>query len=1250
MISQNKTTPYKTHTTMEKNIFNPTEQERARLPVHIFNILVPMNLGPMLVNRNDRYVGQSLITYGELCEGEAALFRQLLKPGDVAIEAGANIGAHTVLLSNLVGESGQIIAYEPQRIVFQTLCANLALNQCLNVDARQQGLGEQAGEMTLPIADPRVINNFGGLSLLASGSGEKVAIATIDSLKLSRCHLIKIDVEGMEIDVLAGAQNTIQRCRPILYLENDRAEKSAALIARVLAMGYRAWWHLVPLFNPNNHANNPDNIFADTVSVNMLCQPAEFAFSVDDLREITDPAERWDVPLHIAPAAKCTMDASLPSDEESIYHERIQANPEDHAAWHALGLLAFVADDLQQAAQQVTTAIAIAPAVAQYHCDIGEIYRRMAQSEKSVLAGRRAIELAPHDPDAHYRLGLAYDDNNDIHQALACYRQTTELDSTHYLAWYYQGASLAQQGGTQAAIAAYTQAVTTNPGFAEAQHALGILLGKQGKHSEARSRFEMALRARPDFIATHFSLSSLKTYTVKDPHLAMLASIYDRRSELSDQARSQTCFAYGKALEDVGNHELSFAAYAEGNLAQHTLLPVNESQADDLVENIKALFNKKFFAKWRHRQNSHSTHTAFRPVFIVGMPHSGSSVLEKILTSHTSACRTEVRVDFSELLATVADAPPGKPLGKRIESLTDDNVQRIGEEYLHRIVHHAPNGIISVDRTLANYFYLGLIHLVLPQAKIIHILRDPMDTCFSCYSQLFADDSLAFSYDLESSGRHYVRYMVLMRHWHAVLPEGTILDLHYEDLITNMAGQARRALEFTGLTWNDRCLESNDNVIPRARWKHYAQYLEPLFNTVKHYRSEDDAAKIITSALPASILRSADEQHKQHRFAEALAYYDQAIALRPDNSIALNNKGLLLKDMGRMEEARDCFARAVTLTPEMAIARYNLGTTQLQLGNWLDGWENYEARWTGNNEAHQGLIEKPSELLPHWNGEKNTETQGLLVLTEQGAGDNLQFARYLTLATQRFAKVGFVCPWPLLRLIESSFGDKIFLLSSIPKDTADWHWQCSLMSLPRAFRTQEETIPAATPYFAVPPLAQAHWRTRLENAAPGRLRVGIAWAGNKSYAHDARRSLSFEQLLPLLRNQQVTWISLQVRMAPDRPPVIPVGINWLDWTTELADFADTAALVANLDLVISIDSAMAHLAGAMARPTWLLNRFEGEWRWLKDRDDSPWYPQMRIFTQPRFGDWNSVIETAAAVMRMESKIPLVTPRPIKITV
>lgn len=259
----------------------------------IFNVLVQTSSGPMLANRNDCYVGRSLIAYGECCEGESAMFRQLITAGDTVIEAGANIGMHTLLYSQLVGESGRVFAFEPQRIVFQTLCANLAINQCLNVFAREQGLGRTSGEMVLPSVDPRVPNNFGGLNLLAEGPGERVDIVTIDGLNLPRCNFIKADVEGMEGEVLAGAAATIRRCRPLLYLENDRTDRSAALIEQVLSLGYRLWWHLVPLFNPNNFAKNPENIFGGTLAINMLCQPAELARPVSGLREILNPLGWW---------------------------------------------------------------------------------------------------------------------------------------------------------------------------------------------------------------------------------------------------------------------------------------------------------------------------------------------------------------------------------------------------------------------------------------------------------------------------------------------------------------------------------------------------------------------------------------------------------------------------------------------------------------------------------------------------------------------------------------------------------------------------------------------------------------------------------------------------------------------------------------------------------------------------------------------------------------------------------------------
>lgn len=268
-------------------------QDPDSLPQDTFNVLVETRLGPMLANRNDRYVGQCLIRYGEFSEGEAQVFRQLVRGGDVVVEAGSNIGVHTVLLSRLAGASGCVHAFEPQRIVFQTLCANLALNQCLNVHARQQGLGREPGRMGLPAVDPRQLNNYGGLSLLPGGSGESVDIVTIDSLALERCRLIKADVEGMEAEVIAGATQTIQRHRPLLYLENDRKDRSARLLQMLLDLDYRLWWHVTPLYNPDNFRRNADNALAGFVSINVLCQPREAALPVAGMREIQDPAEQW---------------------------------------------------------------------------------------------------------------------------------------------------------------------------------------------------------------------------------------------------------------------------------------------------------------------------------------------------------------------------------------------------------------------------------------------------------------------------------------------------------------------------------------------------------------------------------------------------------------------------------------------------------------------------------------------------------------------------------------------------------------------------------------------------------------------------------------------------------------------------------------------------------------------------------------------------------------------------------------------
>jgi FkbM family methyltransferase len=249
--------------------------------------------GPMLYLVTDLYVGQSLDRYGEYCEEENALLRRIVRPGWMVLDIGANMGAHTVSLAQATGPKGVVLALEPQRVIFQILCANVALNALGNVHANQVAVGREAGTVIVPNLDYSEVNNYGGVPLSGWSEGERVSLVTVDSLDLSACHLVKIDVEGMEGDVVAGAEQTIRRFHPVLYLENDRPEHSATLIRQILDLGYRLYWHLPHLFNPQNYFEVAENVFGWIVSVNMLGLPASVPQDVQGLHEITDPGDQW---------------------------------------------------------------------------------------------------------------------------------------------------------------------------------------------------------------------------------------------------------------------------------------------------------------------------------------------------------------------------------------------------------------------------------------------------------------------------------------------------------------------------------------------------------------------------------------------------------------------------------------------------------------------------------------------------------------------------------------------------------------------------------------------------------------------------------------------------------------------------------------------------------------------------------------------------------------------------------------------
>ena len=391
-------------------------------------------------------------------------------------------------------------------------------------------------------------------------------------------------------------------------------------------------------------------------------------------------------------------------------------------------------------------------------------------------------------------------------------------------------------------------------------------------------------------------------------------------------------------------------------------------------------------------------------------------------------------------------------------------------------------------------------------------------------------------------------------------------------------------------------------------------------------------------------------QHLGHLEDAALGYR-RTLELEPANSAAHNNLGRICADLGAIEEAEHHYRRAIELASTNLVARNNLAMALLATGRYEEAWPYFEDRWVSFKLPDGRAAPAPVEVpLPRWPGAGAPVVQGgqaacasassaqsLLVLHEQGLGDSLQFVRYLPLALAHCARVGYVCPPALRRLYEKSLCARwpgLVLLDTIPADLTGWDCYIPLMSLPMAFATQVATIPAALPYLAADAELAAAWRARLEALpAPHLPRIGVVWAGGHSgIAVDRLRSLTAAQIAPLLALSQVRWISLQKTDDPAKLPDAVAREHLIDWTAEIDDFADTAALIANLDLVISVDTSVAHLAAAMGKPVWLLNRFAGCWRWLYGRDDSPWYPGLRLFTQARRADWDDVLARVAAAL------------------
>ena len=382
----------------------------------------------------------------------------------------------------------------------------------------------------------------------------------------------------------------------------------------------------------------------------------------------------------------------------------------------------------------------------------------------------------------------------------------------------------------------------------------------------------------------------------------------------------------------------------------------------------------------------------------------------------------------------------------------------------------------------------------------------------------------------------------------------------------------------------------------------YKKYQEILAIDPKHF----DALQL-TATLQAQL----------GNHTAALPLFDQALQISKLNAAVFNNRGNALQELKRLDDALASYAEAIRIKPDYAEAYWNKSLLHLLLGDFYDGWSLYE--WRLKKDDTRNNYYSGTERV--WRGDWSIEGKRLLIDAEQGFGDSIQFVRYVKNISALGAEVILRMPEPLISLFTASDLPATLVTKGDPLPNFDAY--CPLMSLPYALKTSIETIPASIPYLRAEERKITEWQQRLGEEK--RFRVGLVWSGSKTHKNDANRSLALKQLLPLL-DLPVAWYSLQKEYREEDEILLNDGLRIKRYEKDLSDYSDTAALIAALDLVISVDTSVAHLAGAIGKRVWVLLPYVPDFRWLLDRDDSPWYPTVRIFRQDETRDWDLTLK------------------------
>jgi tetratricopeptide (TPR) repeat protein len=590
----------------------------------------------------------------------------------------------------------------------------------------------------------------------------------------------------------------------------------------------------------------------------------------------------------------------------------LELDPDDAGAHSNVGIALFDQGMFEEAVEHHDRAIAIDPGFAEAHSNRGNALQRLKRFTEAEQAYRRAIELRPTFPDAwrnlgtclrelkrpdeaegvyHKALGLNPDDpgtlddlalalqdcerfdeaadllqralmldsqSDKVHvhysavllnqkkvdDAAAAVERACALNPGNYDAINVMGRVAFERGDLEAALALHRRALALKPDLADAYNNMGNVLKELGHLQEAHDAFLEAVRLDPNVSGVYVNLADSRQFAPGDPHLATMEGLAAKAGGLSKTDRMQLDFALGKAYADLKDHARSFKHLLAGNAAKRTSIAYHEDAAFALFDRIAATFTHELI-----NDKAGGGHPSAMPIFIIGMPRSGTTLVEQLIASHPAVHGAGELQTFNEVVLTV-HGPDGHafPYPDFVPALDAQALQRIGAAYIAELRKLAPGSECVTDKMPSNYYFAGLIRLALPNAKIIHTVRDPVDTCVSCFSKLFSAEQ-NHTYDLGELGRYYRCYERLMAHWHRILPVGSIFDVRYEDVVADLETQARRIIAHCGLSWHPDCLlfHKSDRPVRTAsatqvrqpiyhsavgRWRAYEQHLGPLLDAL----------------------------------------------------------------------------------------------------------------------------------------------------------------------------------------------------------------------------------------------------------------------------------------------------------------------------------------------------------------------------------------------------------------------------------